>query len=262
MQDLTESLKDKKIKPWSIFLQGIIDWKTSWLKLAGLYLIFHLPIESAQIFVVPLPLKTGFLGILVGIVRWLFDTWVMASLILAAQAIQRKEQISLITAMKAPGRVFLKFISTVLLSSLIVGGISIVGLFLAAGLVVNFPKMQNVFLGSALFGSLIAICIAGAVYFAIRLALAQVSCASENSGPLVSIKTSFNLIKSRVNAVVAEFLLVMALYLLVLLPLFLFTMRAPAVLIIYQNMLTNSLVIPLTVCIFVMLYNKLKEVAS
>ncbi len=262
MENIACSSQVKKVHPWAVFVEGIKKWKSVWLKLAALYLLVHLPVESVQAFAIPKMMKVGIWGVLIGVLRWLIDSWVIASLLLCIKEILNGNSVKLARALKLPAVSFWRYILTLLLKGVILGSISLLGLFLFVGMIMNYTRMANVILGVSVFGVLVTACVAAAVFLGIRLSLSEIVALAENDSPASAIKISFDLIKRHVTGVLAELFLIIIMYIFLLIPFFLLTMRSSQVLIMYQNIIVNSVIVPLTVCIIMILYNRLKEIAE
>ncbi len=257
--------------PWAIFVEGLKGWRVNWLKLAGIYLLVYIPLTILDIASELWVLKGTWPGLIqyTGslFIHWVFDAFVMVSLILSAQGQLNSMVTTARDTMKEAIKFLWRYMLTTLLYSIIVGGFLLLAVTIVSVLVA-FSTRAPVAAPVLLLAAIVIIAtVVAMVYCAIRLALAGVICIMEKIGPISSLKISHSLIKKKVSPVVGVFFFILLLSALLFMPGSLldafrdFSGLGKILLAAYQ-VFASSLMVPIWAFVVVILYKKLKEVVE
>lgn len=253
--------------PWSIFLEGLKNWRLNWRKLAAIYLIIYVPLTIFDLFVATRSLKPSLSQVLGGVLHWALDAFVMASLILAV-----KDQLNAVVSkwsdtLKTATKHFWRYILTLLLYSS-VNIVFVVLIAMLIGFLFNsFVQGTGITIAIilAIFSALA--CIFAVVYCIIRFSLSSTVCILDGTGPVASLKTSRGLIDKKVAGVVGVFCLIFLFSALLFIPVAIFNSIIGAsagneLLTTVYQVLASAVGAPVGVSVMVVLYKKLKEAVN
>lgn len=252
--------------PWTIFVEGLKNWRANWRKLAGIYLLIYIPLTLIDLFLTPRGAKLVLVQLASGLIHWSLDAFVMASLILSVQ-----EQLNTIVrkardTMKIALKYLWRYMLTILLYGIIAMGIIMLAVMIMSFVYLSFVKMPNINITIISLAAIAIIaCLVAAVYSVIRFSLAGVICIIEEAGPIKSFKTSHSLINKSVAPVVGVFSLMLLFSALLFLPGFLYNLiigpkvGAGAILLVLYQIFVGAVSAPIWASVMVILYKKLKE---
>jgi len=255
--------------PWLTFVEGFKGWRANWRKLAGIYLLFYIPLTFMDLLWVSKNVKVDWIQITSGIIHWVCDAVVMVSLIVAVQEQLNTIKHKVVETIKAAFKYLWRYMLTALLYGLMVLSIIILAAVIMSVLFAAFMKMAaiNMAILTVAIIALIA-CIVALVYCVIRFSLAGLISVMEESGPIKSLKASRGLVQKNITPVVGVFFCVFLISALLFLPVMIFNSLIGAreglatVVLVFYQVLIGTLTVPIWVSVAIVLYKKLKGVVS
>ena len=263
--------KGKAIYPMQIFAAGLKLWRKNFFTLGGIYLLIYLPVIAVNIALfikytdgtnaLPLPVVLAAFA-----VDMLAGAWMAVTLTLAVSKMAKDIKTGVMENLKDAGGRFLLYLGTMALFFLLIWSIAMAGMLIAAllgGTVVSINKIWGAIV--MLIAAIPPAC--ALVYFIIRLSLGGVVCILEKKRPIASLKESHALVKNYVTPVVGEYFLMILVSIFVLVPLlFLVAIMKntaqPDILPRIYQYIAGIFFVPFATCVYIVLYNKLKEATA
>ncbi|MFA5311484.1 MAG: hypothetical protein WC355_04145 [Candidatus Omnitrophota bacterium] len=197
----------KAIHPVSIFKEALGIWKLDWQSLAKLYLVVALPLLIINLFLKGPSSQSQFLWFFYALINWLAGALLMAFLLIAVKERILGGAVSIKGVIYATKKYFWPYLLTSTLYSIIVAGILFAGVASSFWLYYFFIKPLGVMLSLLAILPFVAVFLAAAVYWIIRMSLCAVICIMEDNFAFAALRRSYRLVKPYVNAVVGEYCL-------------------------------------------------------
>ncbi|MDD3987666.1 MAG: hypothetical protein PHS12_01305 [Candidatus Omnitrophica bacterium] len=256
----------KAMHPVSIFKEALGIWKSNWQSLAKLYLIVALPLLIINFFLKGPSSQSLLPWFFYTFINWLAGALLMTFLLIAIKERLLGGAVSIKGAICATKKYFWSYLLTSALYSIIVAGILFAGVTSSVWLYYFLIKPLGILLSLLAILPFVAVFLAAAVYWIIRLSLCAVVCIMEDSFAFAALKRSYQLVKPYVNAVVGEYCLALLMVILFFIPLwvaeYVRSGAASGVAADIYLFCANIVMQCIWVSIMVVLYKNLKEAAG